>query len=292
MNSAGPKRCCREIGPSKAALDISIILTTLMHDTSWVQRSIWRAVFFLLLGLGGVSALYAGDAPAWKNAVAAATHQRPDARIVIVEIESGRIVAAHRLVDAARTVSAPGSSIKPLVLYTLVRSGRWSPEQRIACNRRLIVAGHDLACTHPAAPPFDAREALAWSCNSYFAGLARTLEPGELGQLLRPTGLQAMTGLSANEAVAAFHEPQTEAEEELTVLGTADIRITPLELAAAYRWLALQFAGDPQSAAAQLVHAGLADSASFGVAGEAGAGGVLVLGKTGTAKAAPPRTAQ
>lgn len=228
--------------------------------------------------------LIAKEIPAWRGAVTASARERPDARIVIVDIESGQLVAAHHLADAARTLAAPGSSIKPLVLYALVQLGRWNPDRRIACDRRLIVAGHRLACTHPAALPFDAREALAWSCNSYFAGVARTLEPGELGQLLRPTGLLAITGLAANEAAADFREPQTEADEELAVLGTAGIRVTPLELAAAYRWLARELAAAPQSEAAQVVRTGLADSANFGMAGEAGAGGVPVLGKTGTAE--------
>ena len=255
-----------------------------MHDTACVRPFIWQVLFILTLGISGASALYAGNTPAWKNAIAKAAHERPDARIVIIDIESGRIVAAHQLANAGRTLSAPGSSIKPLVLYTLVRSGRWNPERRIACDRRLIIAGHRLACTHPTAPPFDAREALAWSCNSYFAAVARTLQPGELGQLLQPTGLLAVTGLSPSEAVAEFREPETEAEEELAVLGTAGIRITPLELAIAYRWLAMQLESDLHSTAAQVVSAGLAGSTSFGMADQAGAGGAPVIGKTGTAE--------
>jgi cell division protein FtsI/penicillin-binding protein 2 len=68
------------------------------------------------------------------------------------------------------------------------------------------------------------------------------------------------------------------------MLGVDGLRITPLELAAAYRWLALKLATHPNSEAAQIVRAGLADSASFGMAGAASLGGVAVLGKTGTAE--------
>jgi cell division protein FtsI/penicillin-binding protein 2 len=202
----------------------------------------------------------------------------------VLDIASGRLLAARRLNDAARTLAAPGSTLKPLVLYGLVSAGRWNPASRVACDRQLVVAGHRLTCTHPLAPPFDAREALTWSCNSYFAAVARTLRPGELGQLLRPTGLLGVTGLARDEAAAEYREPDSVDEEQLTLLGVEDVRVTPLELAVAYRWLALELDAHPDSDAVQVVREGLQDSASFGMAGQARLGGVAVMGKTGTAE--------
>jgi cell division protein FtsI/penicillin-binding protein 2 len=125
---------------------------------------------------------------------------------------------------------------------------------------------------------------LTWSCNTYFAAVARTLHPGELGQLLRPTGLLGVTGLARDEAVAEFREPDSNDAKQLTLLGVAGVRVTPLGLAEAYRWLAMELATHPDSGAAQVVRAGLDDSASFGMAGQASLGGVGVMGKTGTAE--------
>ncbi len=224
------------------------------------------------------------EAQIWQAAVDRAARRTPEARIVVLDVASGKLLAAHRLKDAARTLAAPGSTLKPLVLYQLVAAGRWDPATRIACNRRLVVAGHRLACTHPPAPPFDARGALTWSCNTYFAAVARTLRPGELGRLLPSTGLLGASGLVPEEAMAELREPQSADDEQLTLLGVEGIRVTPLELAAAYRWLAQELAVHPGSDAAQVVGAGLRDSASFGMAGEASLGGVAVLGKTGTAE--------
>jgi len=224
------------------------------------------------------------SASAWQSAVDRAVRKSPEARIVVLDIASGRLLASHRLEDAARTLAAPGSTLKPLVLYSLIRAGRWNPADRVACNRQLVVAGHRLACTHPPAPPFNAQEALTWSCNSYFAAVARSLQPGELGRLLRPTGLLGPTGLSPQEAVAEFREPDSPDSQQLTLLGVDRVRVTPLELAAAYRWLALELAAHADSDAARVVRAGLEDSASFGMAGQASLGGVAVLGKTGTAE--------
>jgi cell division protein FtsI/penicillin-binding protein 2 len=125
---------------------------------------------------------------------------------------------------------------------------------------------------------------LTWSCNTYFAAAARTLRPGELGRLLRPTGLLGATGLETNEAVGEFREPDSADAEQLTLLGVEGVRVTPLELATAYRWLAMEMAAHPDSDAAQVVHDGLKDSASFGMAGQVSLGDVTVMGKTGTAE--------
>ena len=235
---------------------------------------------------GAIGASCQTPVPAWQSAVDRALRQSPEARVVVLDIASGLLLASYRLSEAARTVAAPGSTLKPLVLYALVRAGRWNPANRVACNRQLVVAGHRLACTHPPAPPFDAREALTWSCNSYFAAVARGLQPGELGRLLRPTGLLGLTGLAPQEAVAEFREPDSVNSQQLALLGVDGVRVTPLELAAAYRWLALELAAHSDSEAAQVVRAGLEDSASFGMAGQASLGGVAVLGKTGTAESA------
>jgi cell division protein FtsI/penicillin-binding protein 2 len=243
----------------------------------------------VLAASGALSATAQAPAPPWQSTVDLATRQSPDARIVVLDISSGRLLASHRLDEAARTLAAPGSTLKPLVLYALVRAGRWNPAHRVACDRQLVVAGHRLACTHPPAPPFNAQEALTWSCNSYFAAVARSLQPGELGRLLRPTGLLGPTGLAHSEAAAEFREPNSPDSQQLTLLGVDGARVTPLELAAAYRWLALELAAHSASDAAQVVRAGLEDSASFGMAGQASLGGVAVLGKTGTAESASSR---
>ncbi len=233
---------------------------------------------------GALSASGLAAASDWQKAVQRGAREAPEARIVVLDIGSGRLLAAYQLDIAARTLAAPGSTLKPVVLYELVSAGRWNPSSRIACNRQLVVAGHRLACTHPLAPPFDAREALTWSCNTYFAAVACTLQPSELGQLLRPTGLLDSTGLARDEAVAEFRVPDSDDGKQLALLGVEGVRVTPLELATAYRWLAMELAAHPDSDATNVVREGLEDSASFGMAGQASLGGAAVMGKTGTAE--------
>lgn len=226
-------------------------------------------------------------APAWGLAAAHASRSAPQARILVLDVQTGRLLAAAHLDESARTLAAPGSTLKPLVLYGLIAGGRWNPSRRIACTRTLRIGGRSLACSHPPADPMDARQALAWSCNTYFAAVGASLAPGELRRLLAPSGLLGQTGLARVEAVAELRDPPTPDESSLAVLGVDGIRVTPLELAEAYRWLALQLSAHPDSKAAQIVAAGLSDSASFGIAASASFGGVLVAGKTGTANLGP-----
>jgi cell division protein FtsI/penicillin-binding protein 2 len=247
----------------------------------WITR--WAAIGAALFAAGLFASAAAG-AQSWQAAADLAGQNAPQARIAVLDVAANRLLAVRHLDEAAHTLAAPGSTLKPLALYGLIAEGRWNPEQRVACNRQLVIAGHRLACTHPLSPPFDAQEALAWSCNSYFAAVARNLQPAELGRLLRPTGLLGPAGLNRNEAVAEFREPHSAEATQLALLGVEGVRVTPLELAEAYRWLAREMAAHPDSDASQVVSAGLQDSASFGMAGQADLGGVAVAGKTGTAE--------
>ncbi len=242
-----------------------------------------RVHHLLMLALLAPASLLS-QAVNWSAALRDATISAPDARIVVLDISRGRLLAARQLDEAARTLAAPGSTLKPLILYKLLASGHWSPDRRVPCDRSLTISGRRLACSHPPAPPFNARAALAWSCNTYFAALAGSLHAGDVGPLLRPTGLLGPTGLARDETLADFREPRTTDDAQLTVLGLENIRITPLELAIAYRSLALDLAAHSTSAAAAVVSAGLADSAQSGMAQPAGAGAVSVAGKTGTAE--------
>ena len=235
------------------------------------------AVLFLTAGAAR------GEESAWQKAVDAAARVEPSARIVVLDKNSGKLVASAHLDDAARTLAEPGSTLKPLLVFQLIAAGRWEPTQRVACARDLQIAGRRLNRSHPTMPPMDASEALTWSCNSYFAEVAAHVSPNELETMLRKTGLLAPSGLAANEASAVFHAPESVEKIKLAFLGVEGVRVTPLELAEAYRWLTNEMEKSPSSASTMTVRAGLTDSASYGMAGAAGMGGVPVMGKTGTA---------
>jgi cell division protein FtsI/penicillin-binding protein 2 len=248
-------------------------------DIRSVRRFSWQAAVLVLLTGNPLCVAQA----AWQAAVTGTAKSAPDAEIVVIDLPSGHVMASFALPKAAQTLAAPGSTLKPIVLFGLLERGRWNAERQIACSRQLRVAGRELNCSHPKMPAFDAREALTWSCNTYFAAVAGSLDPRELRGLLEPTGLLGTTGLTEGETVARFREPRTADETKLALLGVDGIEVTPLELVRAYRWLGLEFAGHAETHATEVVSEGIRDSASFGMAGAAGLGGVAVEGKTGTA---------
>ncbi|HXP07295.1 MAG TPA: SpoIID/LytB domain-containing protein, partial [Acidobacteriaceae bacterium] len=174
----------------------------------------------------------------------------------------------------ANQSAAPGSILKPLFLTAALQQHEILPQTTVFCRRNLhIVDGvHDykLPCTHPQSDAaFAAREALAYSCNQYFAVLADRIPTPQLAAILQDYGLpQAPT-------------PLTREQKELLVLGLEGITVSPAQMATAYRKLFLEIDKAQEAAVDQ----GLKDSVRFGMAHNAAVPGVEVAGKTGTTTA-------
>lgn len=175
------------------------------------------------------------------------------AAIILIEVGSGRVL---RQDGAAMRRVAPGSTIKPFVLQAATSRPEW------VCGRKLRLAGRRMDCVHPTlAAPLSAREALAYSCNFYFASLAQTIEPGRLAEVLRKFGF------------VLSKTPQTAEDRQLVALGEFGVTTTPLDLARAYARLAAA-GGEP----------GLREAVEVGTAQRAAVDGIAVAGKTGTTR--------
>ncbi len=75
---------------------------------------------------------------------------------------------------------------------------------------------------------FAAKEALAYSCNRYFAELADRIPPAQASAILERYGL-GQTPI-----------PQSREQKELLVLGVTGVAVSPAQMAVAYRKLALE----------------------------------------------------
>jgi stage II sporulation protein D len=192
---------------------------------------------------------------------------------LVVAVKTGRQLAS---VKAANERHAPGSILKPLFLAAALEQHIVLPETTVFCRRNLHISDGtrdwNLACTHPQSDvAFAAKEALAYSCNRYFAELADRIPPAQAAAILAHYGL-AQTPI-----------PQTREQKELLVLGVAGIAVSPAQMAVAYRKLALEL----DEAQAPTVREGLRDSVSYGMAHNAAAPGMEIAGKTGTASDGP-----
>jgi cell division protein FtsI/penicillin-binding protein 2 len=185
------------------------------------------------------------------------------ASAVILDFKTGRLVGELR--EMRR--ETPGSTLKPLILDYALRNNIIHPNTQIFCNRNLHIGGRPLPCTHPAdANVFVAETALAESCNTYFADLAKRFSSATLEDAL------GQSGISYDPSVVATID-----DRELMVLGLKGVKVSPLELAVAYRRMALGLHADSP------VALGLAGSVKYGMSNGASVSGMTILGKTGTA---------
>jgi penicillin-binding protein 2 len=204
---------------------------------------------------------------------------------VVLDVHSRRVLASYHLEVAARRVAHPGSSIKTFTLLALLESGKVDGHSALVCRRSVSIDGHRLDCTHPqTAQPLDPAAALAYSCNSYFTSVATRLTPAQLHDSLVRDGFQSLTGLTPEEVAGKVALARSTEQLQLQAIGEWGIDVTPLELASAYRNVALrQMNHDAQLAP---LFDGLQQSTSYGMGRMAQpAASMKVAGKTGTAPA-------
>lgn len=202
---------------------------------------------------------------------------------IVLDTRSGTVLATHNVPLLTQRVAAPGSAIKPFVLQLLLESGAIRPQDSIVCRRHLTIARRSLDCSHPPEfSSFQAADALAFSCNSYFVTAAARLKPGELERHFKELGFTRASGLLANEGQGHVDAARDTQARELLAIGVSGIEVTPAELAAGYLRLARI---DPASArpSDKIVLDGLKRATDYGLAQNAKLERIAVAGKTGTA---------
>ena len=201
---------------------------------------------------------------------------------VMVRVRDAQVLAAYNVPVLTRRLATPGSSIKPFTLHFLLQNHLLKQSDRITCRRGLTIGGMRLNCSHAdGLGAFNAEEALAFSCNSYFTEMAKRLPPGGLERYLRELGFERVTGLMAGEGEGRIAPAYTIESRQLLAIGAAGIEITPLELAMAYTRMA-RWQSSP-TAAQKVVLDGLAGATGYGLAQLAQTKSGKVAGKTGTA---------
>jgi len=238
----------------------------------------------VLLVLFACASLAQERAPgALQAAIRQAMKGRPGS-VVVLNVASGNVLAAWNLKVAAQRLEKPGSTVKPLVLLELLESAKVKPEQRLVCRRPLYVGGRRMDCSHPAAvTTLDAPDAIAYSCNSYFASVATRLTPAELTRVYQRVGFTSSTGLADTEVSGRVMPPGDQGQLQLQALGEWGVEVTPLELLAAYRNLALKKLRNPDLGSAAPVFDGMERAVKYGIAHGAQPEGTTAAGKTGTA---------
>jgi len=190
---------------------------------------------------------------------------------VLLDVRTRRVIAQHAADVAAKFLAPPGSTLKPLVLAALLRTGKLTATESLPCPGRLTIAGRSFDCSHPRLEsPMRVETALAYSCNCFVARVVERFAPGELAGELARAGFGEDPGRirpgAGRDAV------------RLLALGEEGILTTAAELAMAYRGLALQVG----RADMQAIVNGMEGAVEYGTAQRARVAGVKVAGKTGS----------
>lgn len=223
--------------------------------------------------------------------------------VLVMDAQTGRVRAAVNLRAAFEEATPPGSAVKPFTMLAALRAGSLEEGTRVACKRRYKEDGFKITCAHQRyAVPFGPAQALATSCNYFFAQTALALDPEAYTRTLTSFGFGAQTrGATASESHGQLPRARPGVPEMLG--DSEELRVTPAQMLSAYA--ALLNGGRllvPRRARAEgfetverarvevepahrsLILAGMRGAVAYGTAARAGLATLplYVFGKTGT----------
>jgi stage II sporulation protein D len=166
--------------------------------------------------------------------------------IIVTDAQTGRVRAIVNPHIAETEAFPPGSAIKPFTLLAALRAQAINTDARLSCRKHYRRRGADFTCSHPIYnPPFNSAQALAHSCNYYFARLAERLPHDEFNTTLAAYGLgthddaaamMRKASVAGTTATAATLPRLPRGQWQLsTALGEGqELLVSPLQLIAAY----------------------------------------------------------
>jgi stage II sporulation protein D len=239
------------------------------------------------------------DQDAQLQAVAASALGGREGAVVVLDPQTGRLRAVVNSDLAFKSAFPPGSAIKPFTALAALRAGILTENTRIRCPGKYKREDVIDACVHPPKlPAFNAAEAVAYSCNYFFATTGEHLDEENFANLLGDFGFGQKTdvnreGESSGVIARGRWQPQS-------ALGEGPfLQVTPVQMATAYaalfnggalltpnndgvRKVRAQLRIDEKERA--LLVEGMRGAVSFGTAAKVDLDSlpVYIIGKTGT----------
>jgi len=189
---------------------------------------------------------------ALQDAATAALANR-DGTIIVMDAQTGRVRAIVNPQQAYAQALMPGSAIKPFTALAALRAELIDENSRTVCPGRFTGLSFSLACVHSDhLPPLSLSQAIAYSCNYYFASAGQRLGRDKLVATLREFDFGQATGISEEEASGVVRPceignsarvrtsesiiaaDQADCRERLAVGESDHIQVTPIQLLTAY----------------------------------------------------------
>ena len=189
---------------------------------------------------------------ALQGAATAALANR-DGTIIVMDAQTGRVRAIVNPHLAYAQALMPGSSIKPFTALAALRAELIDESSRTVCPGRFTGLNFSLPCVHADhLPPFSPAQAIAYSCNYYFATAGQRLGRDQLVATLREFDFGQPTGI-ADEEVNGVVRPceignsarvrtpdagsatdQADCRARAAIGESDHIQVTPIQLLTAY----------------------------------------------------------
>jgi len=168
---------------------------------------------------------------ALQNAAAAALADR-DGTIIVMDAQTGRVRAIVNSQTAYDQALMPGSAIKPFTALAALRAELIDENSRTVCPGRFTGSNFLLACVHKDhLPPFSPAQAIAYSCNYYFATAGQRLGRDQLVATLREFDF-GLNGVLRPCEIG--NTAQADCRERAAVGESDHIQVTPIQLLTAY----------------------------------------------------------
>ena len=219
--------------------------------------------------------------------------------IVVIDPQTGRLRAVVNQELAFKHTFPPGSTIKPFTALAALRAGVLTENTRIRCPGKYKRSDVIDACVHPPKlPAFNVAEAIAYSCNYFFATTGEHLDEEQFANLLGNFGFGQMTGVNSDgESSGVIARDSWQPQSPL---GEGPfLQVTPVQMATAYaalfnggalltpnydgvRKVRAQLTIDDKESA--LLLEGMRGAISYGTAAKADLDSLpaFIIGKTGT----------
>lgn len=225
--------------------------------------------------------------------------------VIVSNPMTGEILAVSNPERAFQRAYPPGSTAKIVLSAAALEAGVVSTRDHILCRRVPELLGNAYDCSHPPpVAPFTLTEALANSCNYFFAALSTRITSPSLAHAYALFGFgTAAESLGMNSNPGQIRVGDDAAARARAALGEATVLATPAQLLLAYSAIAtrgqvLRLWRQPsrqsgsllrqvklKSETFDLLRTGLEDCVRSGTGQGAAVWGVRVAGKTGTASA-------
>ncbi|HXU08584.1 MAG TPA: SpoIID/LytB domain-containing protein, partial [Blastocatellia bacterium] len=153
--------------------------------------------------------------------------------VLVMDPQTGRLRAVVNPRLAFEQAFPPGSTIKSFTALTAMRGGLIDNESRTMCRGRFTSESIDVVCSHPKSKtPFSLSQALAYSCNYFFATMSGRLSFDAFKSTLATAGFGSKTGVNATESTGTLRDSDWRVRD---LLGEGDnLLVTPIQLLTAY----------------------------------------------------------